>query len=120
MSKGEFAIIGTGEVPCGNYPDRTEFEIAYTLSRMAIKDAGIDKSQIGAVLGAAHIMGSEYNTEVVFGRLPEAIGLRNCQVTGQTVFADDISLPRMLHCKLLRSSVPHALIECVDISQLRL
>jgi acetyl-CoA acetyltransferase len=85
MSNGEFAVIGTAEVPCGNYPDRTEFEIAYTLSRMAIKDAGIDKSQIGAVLGAAHIMGSEYNTEVVFGRLPEAIGLRNCQVTGQTV-----------------------------------
>ena len=41
------------------------------------------------------------------------------KVTGQTVFADDISLPRMLHCKLLRSSVPHALIECVDISHAR-
>ncbi len=41
------------------------------------------------------------------------------KVTGQTVFADDISLPRMLHCKLLRSSVPHALIECVDISRAR-
>ena len=37
------------------------------------------------------------------------------KVTGQTIFADDISLPRMLHCKLLRSSVPHALIESVDI-----
>jgi acetyl-CoA C-acetyltransferase len=85
VSKGEFAVIGTGEVPCGNYPERTEFEIAYSVSRMAIRDAGIDKSKIGAVLGAAHIMGSEYNTEVVFGRLPEAIGLRNCQVTGQTV-----------------------------------
>ena len=28
------------------------------------------------------------------------------KVTGQTKFADDIMLPRMLHCKLLRSSVP--------------
>ncbi len=85
MSKGEFAVIGTGEVPCGNFPERTEFEIAYTVAREAIRDAGIDKDRIGAVLGAAHIMGGEYNTEVVFGRLPEAIGLRNCQVTGQTV-----------------------------------
>ena len=85
MSKGEFAVIGTGEVPCGNFPERTEFEIAYTVARTAIRDAGIDKARIGAVLGAAHIMGGEYNTEVVFGRLPEAIGLRNCRVTGQTV-----------------------------------
>ena len=30
------------------------------------------------------------------------------KVTGQTRFADDVMLPRMLHCKLLRSTVPHA------------
>ena len=30
------------------------------------------------------------------------------KVTGRTCFADDIILPRMLHCKLLRSHVPHA------------
>jgi 4-hydroxybenzoyl-CoA reductase subunit alpha len=36
------------------------------------------------------------------------------KVTGQTRFADDIMLPRMLHCRLLRSSVPHARIVRVD------
>lgn len=41
------------------------------------------------------------------------------KVTGQTVFADDISLPRMLHCKLLRSTVPHAQIENIDVSLAR-
>ena len=30
------------------------------------------------------------------------------KVTGQTRFADDIALPRMLHCRLLRSPHPHA------------
>ena len=30
------------------------------------------------------------------------------KVTGQTRFADDIILPRMLHCRLLRSTQPHA------------
>jgi len=30
---------------------------------------------------------------------------------GQTRFADDLALPRMLHCKLLRSPHPHAVIE---------
>src|ERR1043165_1926459 len=33
---------------------------------------------------------------------------------GETRFADDISLPRMLYCKILRSHVPHALIKRVD------
>ena len=36
------------------------------------------------------------------------------KVTGRTQFADDIDLPRMLHCKLLRASVPHALIKSID------
>src|SRR6185295_16125866 len=37
--------------------------------------------------------------------------------TGQTLFADDIALPRMLYAKLLRSHVPHALIKRVDVSR---
>src|SRR5712692_10447603 len=36
--------------------------------------------------------------------------------TGQTRFADDIVLPRMLFAKLLRSPVPHALIKRIDVS----
>ena len=39
------------------------------------------------------------------------------KVTGQTRFADDLSLPRMLHCKLLRSPHPHAIIEAIDVSR---
>lgn len=37
--------------------------------------------------------------------------------TGQTRFADDIILPRMLFAKLLRSPVPHALIKHIDVSK---
>src|SRR5512140_3208690 len=36
------------------------------------------------------------------------------KVTGQTQFADDLSFPRMLHCKLLRSPHPHARIVSID------
>ena len=36
---------------------------------------------------------------------------------GQTKFADDIVLPRMLYCKLLRSHLPHALIKRIDASK---
>jgi len=87
MGKGEFAIIGTGEVPCGNYPERSEFEIAYAVAREAIRDAGIDKDEIGAVVCAQHIMSNpdnDYNTEMVFGRLPEAIGAKGCKITCMT------------------------------------
>ncbi|MEP6636541.1 MAG: molybdopterin cofactor-binding domain-containing protein, partial [Acidobacteriota bacterium] len=34
--------------------------------------------------------------------------------TGQTKFADDIVLPRMLYAKILRSHLPHALIKNID------
>jgi 4-hydroxybenzoyl-CoA reductase alpha subunit len=37
--------------------------------------------------------------------------------TGQTRFADDIVLPRMLYAKLLRSHVPHALIKSIDVAK---
>jgi len=39
------------------------------------------------------------------------------KVVGQLRFADDLVLPRMLHCKLLRSPHPHAVVESVDISR---
>jgi len=39
------------------------------------------------------------------------------KVTGQTRFADDIFLPRMAHCKLLRSPHPHARIRKIEASR---
>lgn len=39
------------------------------------------------------------------------------KVTGQARFADDLSMSRMLYCKLLRSSHPHAIIESIDVSR---
>jgi acetyl-CoA C-acetyltransferase len=85
MGKGDFAVIGTSEVPHGIFPERSEYEIAYTVARAAVKDAGIEMKDIGAVLSAAHIMGSEYNTEIFFGHLPEAIGAKNAKFYATTV-----------------------------------
>jgi 4-hydroxybenzoyl-CoA reductase alpha subunit len=39
------------------------------------------------------------------------------KVTGQTRFADDIALPRMVHLKLLRSPHAHALVESIDVAR---
>ena len=39
------------------------------------------------------------------------------KVTGQTTFADDIVLPRMAYCKLLRSPHPHARIRSISTAR---
>jgi len=39
------------------------------------------------------------------------------KVTGELKFADDLMLPRMLHTRLLRSTVPHARIVKIDTSK---
>jgi 4-hydroxybenzoyl-CoA reductase subunit alpha len=39
------------------------------------------------------------------------------KVTGQTKFADDVMLPRMVYCKLLRSTLPHARLVRLDVSR---
>jgi 4-hydroxybenzoyl-CoA reductase subunit alpha len=41
------------------------------------------------------------------------------KVTGQTRFADDLLPPRTVHCKLLRSTVPHGRIRSIDVSRAR-
>jgi 4-hydroxybenzoyl-CoA reductase subunit alpha len=41
------------------------------------------------------------------------------KVRGQAIYADDIALPRMLHCKILRAQAPHARILSVDASAAR-
>ncbi|MGH7725177.1 MAG: xanthine dehydrogenase family protein molybdopterin-binding subunit [Candidatus Eiseniibacteriota bacterium] len=58
---------------------------------------------------------------------PEAgfsvVGKRNrkvegrSKVTGQAVFADDLTFPRMLHAKILRSPHPHARIVSIDATR---
>jgi 4-hydroxybenzoyl-CoA reductase alpha subunit len=39
------------------------------------------------------------------------------KVTGQTLFADDLVLPRMAYARLLRSPHPHARIRSIDVSR---
>jgi 4-hydroxybenzoyl-CoA reductase subunit alpha len=41
------------------------------------------------------------------------------KASGQTVYADDLLLPRMLHGRLLRSHLPHARIRRLDVARAR-
>ncbi len=55
--------------------------------------------------------------KVVGKRLPRVDAVP--RVTGRAVYADDIVLPRTLHCRILRSPHPHARILSVDASAAR-
>ncbi|MBI4480107.1 MAG: molybdopterin-dependent oxidoreductase, partial [Acidobacteria bacterium] len=67
--------------------------------------------------------GAGGNVAPAKGKSYRVIGKPNPKVdawdkcTGVTKFADDLVLPRMLHAKLLRSSVPHARIVRIDTSK---
>jgi 4-hydroxybenzoyl-CoA reductase subunit alpha len=52
----------------------------------------------------------------VIGKARRRVDAR-AKVTGQTKFADDLMLPRMVHCKLLRSKVPHAQVVHIDATR---
>src|SRR3981081_3460270 len=41
------------------------------------------------------------------------------KVTGRAIYADDMMLPRTLHCRILRSPHPHARIVSIDTSAAR-
>src|SRR2546429_2480164 len=58
--------------------------------------------------------GGELKLNVVGKPLPKVDAA--AKVTGRALYADDIALPRMLHCKILRSPHPHARILSIDTS----
>jgi 4-hydroxybenzoyl-CoA reductase alpha subunit len=60
--------------------------------------------------------GDDRKSKKVVGKPFRKVDAR-AKCTGQTQFADDIALPRMLYSKMLRSPVPHALIKKIDTSK---
>src|SRR5215510_1870613 len=66
--------------------------------------------------GGSRSEGAAMKPARVIGRARRRVDGR-AKVTGQTRFADDIILPRMLHCRLLRSTQPHARIVSVNTSR---
>jgi len=79
MSKGKLAIVGIGEVPTGTYPQRSRWDIIYDTCIQAVRDAGIDKNDVEAVITVAPQAQPRLAAEVSFGKIPEELGLENCQ-----------------------------------------
>ena len=79
MSKGKLAIVGTGEVPTGWYPDRSEWDIIYEVCMQATRDAGLDKNEIEGVITINPMAQPRLQSEIGFGKVPEELGLKGCK-----------------------------------------
>jgi acetyl-CoA C-acetyltransferase len=79
MKKHQLAIIGTGEVPTGKYPERSRWDIIYETCMEAVRDGGVNKNDVGAVITVAPQAQPEITAEISFGKIPEELGLRGCK-----------------------------------------
>lgn len=75
--RGKAAIIGIGEVPTGIYPDRPCLASALESCRQAIRDSGLSKSDIEVVIPTGTFFDGWYNTNLIFSKLIEELGLQS-------------------------------------------
>src|SRR4029077_18775879 len=76
------------------------------------EDPGSDRAGRGP-----HVVSSNGKFAVIGKPLPRVDAV--AKVTGRAVYADDVLLPRTLHCRILRSPHPHARIVSIDTSAAR-
>ena len=96
MSRGQYAIVGIGEVPTGRFPDRPALESALVCCRDAIRDAGLAPGDIDAIIPTGAIYSRHYNTDLIFSRLVEELGLNGKAHMNMQVFAGGASSASML------------------------
>jgi acetyl-CoA acetyltransferase len=78
------AITGIGEVPVRRDPSRSVLEIAVTAAQGAMADAGLENSDIDAVLMAPCFADPWFNADLSFGRLMDELALRqNVRMSAQ-------------------------------------
>lgn len=81
MSNAKIAIIGIGEVPTRNNPNRTHWDIIYDTCMEAVRDSGLDKNDIEGVISVTPQAQPKIAAELSFGKLPEELGLKGCKDT---------------------------------------
>ncbi len=79
VAEQKIAIVGIGEVPTGIYPQRSAWEILYDICAQAVRDSGLDKDDIEAVVTVAPQAQARLSAEISFGKLPEELGLKGCK-----------------------------------------
>jgi len=94
--KGKVAVVGIGEIPTGKFPDRPCLQNALEACRKAIIDAGIDKDEIDVIIPTGTFFDRRYNTDMIFSKLVEELGLLGKAHSNFQVFAGGSSSSTML------------------------
>jgi acetyl-CoA C-acetyltransferase len=94
--KGKVAIVGIGEVPTGKFYDRPCLQNAVEACKMAIQDAGINKNEIDFVMPTGTFFDARYNTDMIFSKLVEELGLLRIAKNNTQVFSGGSSSSAML------------------------
>lgn len=79
MSKRGVAIIGVAEVPTRRMPERTRWDILLGVCMGAVRDAGIDKNDVHAVISPNPMAQAQMALEMALGKVPEVLGLHGCR-----------------------------------------
>ena len=79
MSKRGIAIIGVSEVPTRRLPERSRWDILLDVCIGAVRDAGIDKDDINAVISPNPMAQPQIALEMALGKIPETLGLDGCR-----------------------------------------
>ena len=78
MNKG-LAIIGVAEVPTRRDPERTRWDILLDVCMGAVRDAGIGKNDIGAVISVNPMAQAQMSLDMALGKIPEQLGMSGCR-----------------------------------------
>ena len=73
--RGKVAVVGIGEVPSGKFPERPCLQNALEACKDSILDSGIDKEEIDTIIPTGTFFDRRYNTDMVFSKLVEELGL---------------------------------------------
>lgn len=113
--KGKVAIIGIGEVATGKFPDRPCLQICVEVARQAILDAGINKDEIDVVMPTGTFYDRRFNTDMIFSKLVEELGLLRKAKENVQVFAGGSSSSTMLKtaCGLITAGLAKVVL-CVQ------
>ena len=113
--RSKVAIIGIGEVPSGKFPDRPCLQSCVEAARQAILDAGIDKNEIDIVMPTGVFYDRRFNTDLIFSKLAEELGLQGKAKANFQVFSGGASSSTMLKtaCGLITAGLARVIL-CVQ------
>jgi acetyl-CoA C-acetyltransferase len=73
------AIVGISEVPTKKDPSRTRWDILLDVCKGAVRDAGIDKDDVHAVISPNPMAQPDMANDMALGKVPEVLGLKGCR-----------------------------------------